>query len=55
MAGGAAAFFYTRGHMLPFLFTLIIYRSMDDLQPANEDGHASYKGDSLPPFRCSIH
>src|SRR5215813_4791567 len=32
MPGGATAFLCTRGHMLPFLFTFIIYRHSGDLQ-----------------------
>src|SRR5262249_33398325 len=32
MSGGATAFLCTRGHMLPFLFTFIIYRSSSHLQ-----------------------
>src|SRR5215470_17845926 len=32
MPGGATAFLCTRGHMLPFLFTFIIYRPSGDLQ-----------------------
>src|SRR6516165_505283 len=32
MSGGATAFLCTRGHMLPFLFTFIIYRSSGHLQ-----------------------
>jgi len=32
MPGGATAFLCTRGHMLPFLLTFILYRPSGDLQ-----------------------
>src|SRR5215471_2030057 len=52
MPGGATAFLCTRGHMLPFLFTFIIYLRRSSI-PAKEGGGDPGTSRSVCPMGCS--
>src|SRR6516162_9477053 len=52
--GGATAFLCTRGHMLPFLFTFIIYRPSGDLQsPRRKAAVITGTSRRVCPIGCS--
>src|SRR5262249_23038589 len=54
MSGGTTAFLCTRGHMLPFPFTFIIYRPGGDLQsPRRKGGGDPGTSRSVCPMGCS--
>ena len=54
MPGGATAFLCTRGHMLPFLFTFIIYRPSGDLQsPRRKAAVITGTSRRVCPIGCS--
>ena len=53
MPGGATAFLCTRGHMLPFLFTFIIYRSSSHLQSPRRKAAVIPALPGVCPIGCS--